>query len=71
MDVITGMPGRVAEIQVAVGDAVSSGQDLLILESMKMLIPVPAPADGIVAELLVNVEEQVEEGDLLMRLTTE
>ena len=70
MDVVTGMPGRVAEIQVAVGDAVSAGQDLLVLESMKMLLPISAPADGTISELLVEVGQQVEEGDLLMRLTT-
>jgi biotin carboxyl carrier protein len=62
------MPGRVARINVAPGDAVRRGQGMLILEAMKMENEIVAPRDGIVAELLVNAGQAVENGDELVRL---
>jgi pyruvate dehydrogenase E2 component (dihydrolipoamide acetyltransferase) len=70
MDVKAEWPGKIAEIAVAVGDAVKAEQELLTLESMKMLTPVEAPADGTVAEILVELEAYVEEGETLLRLDT-
>lgn len=52
-------------VQVEVGQTVRRNQDLMLLESMKMEIPVPAPVDGTVVELLVAPEEIVQEGALL------
>jgi len=57
--------GSVWKIEVAVGDAVSVGDVLIILESMKMEIPLETPVAGRVAELLVRVEDAVEEGQVL------
>jgi acetyl-CoA carboxylase biotin carboxyl carrier protein len=57
--------GSVWKVEVAVGDAVAVGDVLLILESMKMEIPLEAPVAGRVAELLVCVEDAVEEGQVL------
>lgn len=68
MDVVAGWPGRIAELQVAVGDQVTIDQELLTVESMKMLMPVVAPAAGRVTELCVAVDQAVAEGDLLLRL---
>jgi biotin carboxyl carrier protein len=70
MDVKAEWPGKIAEIAVAVGDAVKAEQELLTLESMKMLTPVEAPADGTVTEILVELEAYVEEGETLLRLDT-
>ena len=57
--------GNVWKIEVEPGQAVARGQVLMILESMKMEIPVEAPADGVVTEVLVALEEAVEEEQLL------
>ena len=50
----------------AVGDAVASGDVLMILESMKMEIPLESPVSGRVAELLVRPQDVVEEGQVLI-----
>ena len=68
MDVKAEWPGKIAEIAVAVGDSVKAEQELLTLESMKMLTPVAAPADGTITEILVELEAYVEEGETLLRL---
>jgi biotin carboxyl carrier protein len=57
--------GNVWKIEKAVGDTVEAEDVLLILESMKMEIPVEAPCGGRVAELRVNEGENVEEGAVL------
>jgi len=60
--------GNVWKIQVAVGDAVSEGDELVILESMKMEIPVESPAGGKVSEIRVNEGDSIEEGATLLVL---
>ncbi|MDA0353618.1 MAG: acetyl-CoA carboxylase biotin carboxyl carrier protein subunit [Chloroflexi bacterium] len=67
-DVRAEWPGRVAEIHVAVGDEVTAGQELITLESMKMLTPLSAPQDGRVAEILVAIDDFVDEGAVVVRL---
>ena len=62
------MAGSVWKIQVGVGDTVASGDDIVILESMKMEIPIAADADGRIAEVLVNEGDFVNEGDVLARI---
>lgn len=57
--------GTVWKVQVDVGEAVSEGDILLILESMKMEIPVESPADGTVAEIRVQPEDPVEEDQVV------
>jgi acetyl-CoA carboxylase biotin carboxyl carrier protein len=54
--------GKVWQIEVKVGDRVAADDVLLILESMKMEIPILAPIAGTVAELRVALEQSVEEG---------
>jgi len=58
--------GSVWKVVVDVGDAVSAGDVLLILESMKMEIPLESPIAGRVAELLVRPQDTVEEGQVLV-----
>ncbi len=60
--------GTVWKIEVKVGDAVSSEQTLVILESMKMEMPVEAPEAGRVSRILVTEGQAVEEGDPLVEL---
>lgn len=68
IDVKTEITGNVWKIVVAAGDRVIEDQPLLILESMKMEIPVSAPEDGIVDEVLAKEGVTVTEGTVLVRL---
>ena len=54
MEVLTNMAGNVWKITVKPGDQVSEGQDVVILESMKMEIPISSEVNGIVDEIIVN-----------------
>jgi acetyl-CoA carboxylase biotin carboxyl carrier protein len=62
------MAGTVKEVLVSPGDTVAPGQELLILESMKMEIPVEAPREGTVGEVLVEVGDVIQEGQALVAL---
>ena len=62
------MPGRVIKVNVAVGDAVKRGQELLVVEAMKMENPIRAPHDGRVARLETRVGEMVGPGTLLVEI---
>lgn len=61
-------PGVVQEIMVAVGDQIEVDQEVLTLESMKMLTPVPSPIAGRVAAIHVELGAYVGEGGLLLTL---
>lgn len=61
--------GNVWKVLVAAGDSVAEGQELMILESMKMEIPVEAPCAGEVVQLLVAVDEAVTEDQALAIIT--
>jgi acetyl-CoA carboxylase biotin carboxyl carrier protein len=60
--------GTVWKIEVKVGDAVTEGQTVVILESMKMEMPVEATSDGKVTAVLVKEGQAVEEGAGLIEL---
>ena len=60
--------GNVWKIQVAVGDTVSDGDEVVILESMKMEIPVESEDDGTVVEIKCEEGQAVSEGDVLIVL---
>ena len=62
------MPGSVLRIGAAVGDSVTAGQPLVWLEAMKMEHTVTSPGDGILAELNVEVGQQVDVGAVLARV---
>ncbi|MGO4887522.1 acetyl-CoA carboxylase biotin carboxyl carrier protein subunit [Anaerobacillus sp. MEB173] len=66
--VVTNMAGNVWKILVQVGDQVEEGQDVAILESMKMEIPVAAEESGTVKELKTSEGEFVNEGDVILEL---
>jgi acetyl-CoA carboxylase biotin carboxyl carrier protein len=61
--------GTVWKIERQVGDTVAAGDTILIIESMKMEIPIDAPANGVLGELLVDEGESVSEGQVLALLS--
>lgn len=63
------MPGLVVDVPVKKGDSVYRGQNLVVLESMKMESGVASPLDGVVADVLVVVGQAVEAGDVMIRFT--
>lgn len=65
MEIKASMAGSVWKIAVSVGDKVAADQDVVILESMKMEIPIAAEADGTVKELKVAEGDFVNEGDVI------
>lgn len=67
-EVVASMSANVFKVQVAVGDKVIAGQSLIVLEAMKMEIPLEAPRDGEVAEVLTQKGATVSTGDVLVRL---
>jgi acetyl-CoA carboxylase biotin carboxyl carrier protein len=60
--------GTVWKIEVEVGDAVEEGDTVVILESMKMEMPVEAEDPGVVTEILCEEGQSVSEGDTLVVL---
>jgi 3-methylcrotonyl-CoA carboxylase alpha subunit len=64
----TTIPAIVTQILVSPGDTVSIGEKLLLLESMKMIIPIQAPYDGTVTAVRCRVGEPVQAGALLIEL---
>jgi acetyl-CoA carboxylase biotin carboxyl carrier protein len=69
-DVQAHITGTVWKILVQVGDTVTQDQTLVILESMKMEMPVEAPAAGRVSSVAVTEGASVDEGDVLLTLET-
>lgn len=68
MTITADMAGIVCETRVQPGDRVEAGQELLIIESMKMQIPVAAPAGGVVRHVHVKEGDFVNAGDVLVDL---
>ena len=64
------MVANVLVVEVAVGDAVDIGDIVVLLESMKMEIPVMAEAAGTVTAVKVAAGDVVQEGDPLVELTS-
>ncbi len=63
-----GAAGKVFKIEASVGQAVKAGDPVIIIEAMKMEIPVVAPSDGTVASIDVAVGDAVEAGACLATL---
>ncbi len=68
-DIESPVTGSVWKLTVSVGDAVAEGQQLLILESMKMEFPLEAPHAGVVATVTVAEGDPVAAGDRLVSLS--
>jgi len=69
MKVLSEVSGSVWKVEVAVGQSVAEGDTLLIVESMKMEIPVTAPKAGTVADIRTAEGEPVTDGQLLVILS--
>lgn len=67
-DVAAHITGTVWKIEVKEGQKVSAGDTLVILESMKMEMPVEAPDGGVVKEIRCKESQPVNEGDVLVVL---
>ena len=63
--VAASLPGKVFKVEASVGQAVKKGDNILILEAMKMEVPVVAPQDGTIASIDVAAGDAVENGDIL------
>ena len=63
-----GAAGKVFKVEASVGQKVSRGDTVIILEAMKMEIPVVAPEDGTVASIDVAVGDAVEAGAVMATL---
>ncbi|AZB42828.1 acetyl-CoA carboxylase biotin carboxyl carrier protein subunit [Bacillus sp. FJAT-42376] len=67
-EITASMAGTVLNVLVDPGSSVASGQDLLMLESMKMEIPIESSHSGTVKEIKVQLGDFVNEGDVLVIL---
>lgn len=67
-NVTANMAGTLINVLVQVGDTVSAGQDVVVMESMKMEVPLQAEADGKVVEIKANIGDFVNEGDVILIL---
>ena len=68
MDVPAHITGTVWKVEVSVGQVVTAGEVLVILESMKMEMPIEAPEAGTVKEVRCQPAQAVNEGDVLVVL---
>lgn len=68
VNVETETAGAVWKINVAVGDEVKEDQEVMILEAMKMEIPILSTEEGIVKEIKVKPDDIVTEGDIVLVL---
>jgi biotin carboxyl carrier protein len=68
--VITEVAGRVCALAVEAGAKVGDGEDIALIEAMKMEIPVPAPAAGKVKSIMVKLDDVVAEGQAIAIIET-
>lgn len=67
-EITASMAGTVLNIFTENGNSVSAGQEVLMLESMKMEIPIESTTEGVVLEVKVTIGDFVNEGDVLIVL---
>ncbi|MDR3591179.1 MAG: hypothetical protein P4N41_16120 [Negativicutes bacterium] len=60
------MPGKIISVKVSVGDSVTKGQELIIVEAMKMHNPVLATGDGVVREIYIKAGDPIQTGTALL-----
>jgi acetyl-CoA carboxylase biotin carboxyl carrier protein len=68
IDVVAEVAGKVWKVEAEVGQKLDEEDDIVILESMKMEIPVGAPADGTLKEILVGEGDAVAEDQVIARI---
>jgi len=67
--VITEVAGRICATPVQVGGTVADGDEIVVVEAMKMEIPVASPAAGTITSLLVKLDDLVAEGQAVAIVT--
>jgi len=67
-EIVSPMAGKVLEVKVNVGDRVNDGDEVVILEAMKMELPVITEESGVVKEITCKRGDTVESGDVLIIL---
>ncbi|WP_299982027.1 biotin/lipoyl-containing protein [Desulfobacula sp.] len=65
-EILSPMPGTISQVHVKEGDDVIEGQELLILEAMKMENPIVSTAEGKVKQIAVKVDDKVATKQLLL-----
>jgi len=69
--VIAPIPGVIVEITTNIGDSVTYGQELCVLEAMKMKNSIRANRDGLIKKILVSVGDHVRQSQVLMEFDSE
>lgn len=67
-EILANLPGNVFKLLINVGDSVKAGQQIAVLEAMKMEIPVESPSDGKIAEIFVKVGDTIDSDQLIATL---
>ena len=70
VNIVSEVTGKVWKIRVSVGDQVKESDEVLIVESMKMEIPVSSPENGRILQLLVKEGDSIEDGQVVAVLET-
>ena len=60
------MPGRIVQLSKKAGDKVLEGEEVLVMEAMKMEMPIFAPADGVIAAIKVGEGQAVAKDEILV-----
>ena len=69
--IVTPMPGKIVDVMVKAGDQVKKGEALMVMEAMKMEMTIRAGCTGIIDELPVSSNDQVQDGALLVSIKSE
>lgn len=67
-EITASMAGTILNVVKNEGEEVKAGEDVIVLESMKMEIPIESTVDGVVESVKVNIGDFVNEGDVLVVL---
>lgn len=67
--VLSDMAGTVIEVKVKNGDSISVGQEVAIVESMKMEVPLVSPVAGTVSRILKNAGDFLNDGEAVLELS--
>lgn len=70
IEVVTDVAGRVCALAVRAGSRVTAGDNVVVVEAMKMEIPATAPATGTITSISVDVDDIVSEGQVVAILQT-
>ena len=68
MDIKAHITGTVWKIEATVGEELEEEEVVMILESMKMEMPIEAPADGVLTEIIVAEGDSVQEGQIVAKM---